>query len=207
MFAITADQVDSRHGPALGDEGLALVTRVGGERLSLPPDRTAGDEVQALTADAATALALALALARTGRWSVGIGIGEMDAPLVGPTRTANGAALVAARAAVESAKKRPLRAAVAGGADGIRPSAATVQTSLELLLQLRDRRSPEGWELHDLVEAGLTQVEAAQRLGITPQAASKRAIAAGLRLDAAARTALTELLELADASAGRKETR
>ena len=104
------------------------------------------------------------------------------------------------REAVEAAKRRHSRIAVAGG--GIRPDAVTVQSMLDLLLQLRERRSPEGWELYDLVESGLTQAEAAERLGITPQAASKRAIAAGVRIDTAAREGIAQLLALADEASG-----
>jgi hypothetical protein len=192
MYAITADQVDSRHGADLADDALALITATGGDRLALPADRTAGDEVQAVTGDAATALAIALALLRTGSWSVGIGVGAVETPLPSATRAARGPAFIAARDAVEAAKKRPTRFAAAGD-DG------TAQPLVELLLALRDRPTPEGWELFDLVETGLSQQDAARRLGITPQAASRRALAAGIRLDQAARPALAAVLAAADA--------
>jgi hypothetical protein len=191
MYAITADQIDSRHGADLADDALALIATVAGDRLALAADRTAGDEVQALTGDAATALTLALALLRTGSWSVGIGIGAVETPLPDATRAARGPAFIAARDAVEAAKRRPTRFAVAGD-DG------SVQALVDLLLALRDRRTPEGWELFDLVETGLSQQDAARRLGITPQAASRRALAAGIRLDQAARPALAAVLAAAD---------
>lgn len=197
MFAITADQIDSRNRPDHAEAALELLARLGGDRLALPADRTAGDEVQALTRDARTALDIVLALARTEQWSIGVGIGGVRAPLPSSTRAATGDALVAAREAVQAAKRRPTRVALAAGRS-TRPAAESLQAVLDLLLQLRDRRSPEGWELYDLVETGLTQAEAAERLGITPQAASKRAIAAGIRLDAAARDGIAELLALAD---------
>lgn len=197
MFAITADQIDSRNRPDHAEAALELLARLGGDRLALPADRTAGDEVQALTRDARTALDIVLALARTEQWSIGVGIGGVRAPLPSATRAATGDALVAAREAVQAAKRRPTRVALAAGRS-TRPAAESLQAVLDLLLQLRDRRSPEGWELYDLVETGLTQAEAAERLGITPQAASKRAIAAGIRLDAAARDGIAELLALAD---------
>ncbi|AYF99338.1 DNA-binding protein [Protaetiibacter intestinalis] len=196
MFAITADQIDSRLGPDLAEDALALLAETARDRLALPPDRTAGDEVQALTADPRAALDLVLALARTGSWSVGLGIGEVRTPLPAQTRAATGDALIAARTAVESAKKRPTRVSIASERS-TRPEAETLQSMLDLLLQLRERRSPEGWELYDRVESGLTQAQAAHQLGITPQAASKRAIAAGIRLDVAAREGLTALLALA----------
>jgi len=196
MYAITADQVDSRHGADLADDALALIADVGGPRLALPADRTAGDEVQALTADAATALAVALALLRTGSWRVGLGIGHVESPLPDATRAARGPAFIAARDAIEAAKRRPTRFAALGD-DG------AVQPLVDLLLALRDRRTPEGWELFDLVETGLTQQEAAKRLGITPQAASRRALAAGIRLDQAARPALVVVLRTAEVRATR----
>ncbi|MES1169461.1 MAG: DNA-binding protein, partial [Leifsonia sp.] len=113
MFAITADQVGSRNDADLVDDGLALVSRVGGDRLALPPDRTAGDELQVLTPDAGAALGLVLALARDHHWHVGLGVGEVREPLPDATRAAAGTALIRARDAVESAKKRPTRVAVA----------------------------------------------------------------------------------------------
>jgi hypothetical protein len=51
---------------------------------------------------------------------------------------------------------------------------------------IRARRSVEGWELYDLMTEELTQAQAADRLGISPQAASKRAKAAELRAERAA---------------------
>ncbi|WP_224763691.1 DNA-binding protein [Salinibacterium sp. ZJ70] len=206
MFVITADQIDSRSTASRGAEAVELIERLGGGRLALPADRTSGDEVQALTADARTALEITLALVRDGHWRVGLGIGAVDTPLSDTTRTATGAAFVAARDAIDVAKKRPLGAAIeiAGAptseARPLSPSAETLQAMLDLLLTVRMRRSPEGWEVTDLVDAGLSQGEAAARLGITPQAASKRAIAAATRVDAAARAGLAELLATADAS-------
>jgi len=196
MYAITADQVDSRHGADLADDALMLIAAAARDRLALPADRTAGDEVQALTADAETALAIVLALLRTGSWSVGLGIGNVETPLPTATRAARGPAFIAARDAVEAAKRRPTRFAALGD-DGV------TQPLVDLLLALRDRRTPEGWELFDLVETGLRQQDAAQRLGITPQAASRRALAAGIRLDQAARPALTATLAAADLRATR----
>jgi hypothetical protein len=196
MFAITADQVDSRHGADLADEALALVAAIAGPRLALPADRTAGDEVQALTADAGAALSITLALLRTGSWSVGLGLGAVETPLPDVTRIARGPAFIAARDAVEAAKRRPTRFAAAGS-----PENRDVQALVDLLLALRQRRTREGWELFDLIEAGLSQQEAARRLGITPQAASRRALAAGVRLDQAARPALIGILAEADRAA------
>jgi len=199
MIAITADQIDSTHRGDLVESAIPRLVELGAGRLALPPERTAGDELQLLTADPEAALDLALDLARTGAWSIGLGVGEVALPLPDSTRASSGEALVLAREAVEAAKGRALPLVVRAGA-GREPDTPTLQAMVDLLLHLRERRSPEGWELVDLVESGLTQAEAAARLGITPQAASKRAIAAALRLDGAARRGLARLVALADSA-------
>ncbi len=193
MFALTADQVDSRHSDDLVEGQLTELARLGGARLLLPPDRSAGDELQLATADAATALAAVLHLTRDGRWSVGLAIGEVRYPLPTSTRALAGSAFELARRAVETAKKRQLRFALEIE-EGRHPDVATLQPLIELLLQLRARRTPEGWELAELLQEGLTQKQAAKRLGITPQAVSLRAQSAHLRIEIAAQTALATLL-------------
>jgi hypothetical protein len=199
MFAITADQVDSRHRDDLVEGELIELARIGGSQLLLPPDRSAGDELQVATSDARTALDLVLHLTRREQWSVGLAIGEVRHPLPEATRALAGSAFVLARGAVEAAKKRQLRFALEIEA-GRHPDAATLQPLIELLLQLRARRTAEGWELADLLRDGLTQKQAAERLGITPQAVSLRAQSAQLRIEVAAQAALTTLLNDSSAS-------
>lgn len=198
MFVVTADQVDSRSRPDIVAVTLARLDARFGERLSLPADRNAGDEVQALTADPGTALELVLALTRTGEWSVGLGCGQVRTPLPQHTREATGDAFVAARAAVTRAKRQPTRFAMEAV---VAPEpAGDAEALLVLLLTLREGRSEAGWELYDLIASGLTQAEAGAQLGITPQSASDRARAAGLRVELAALPALTRLLGSADAA-------
>ena len=187
MFVITADQRDSRTSADLVPEGIALVERVGADRLTLPVQRNAGDELQALTDSAAAALQVGLALLRDGRWSVGIGAGALESPLPAEIRAARGSAFVLAREAVERAKTSAGRVAVAA-ADPV--VAADAEAYLRLLVDLRDRRSAQGWEVADLLAQGLTQKRIAAELGITPTAVSLRAKAAGLRLEEAAIPAL-----------------
>ncbi|MBW8871502.1 MAG: DNA-binding protein [Leifsonia sp.] len=198
MFVITADQVDSRRRADIVAPALETIGDRFSAHLALPPDRNAGDELQALTADAATALELILTLTREGAWSVGLGLGEVRLPLPENTREATGDAFVAARTAVGRAKRAPARFAV----EALRAEepAADVEALLTLLLTLREGRTAAGWELFDLVSSGLTQAEAGARLGITPQSASDRARAAGLRVELAAIPALTRLLARADAA-------
>lgn len=166
MFAITADQVDSRRRPDIAAETMRSLEVMLGAGLVLPVDRTAGDEIQMLVAAPDTALTAILALTRHGQWSVGCGIGSVNLPLPANAREAGGNAFVAARAAVNEAKKRDTRFALRTTA---KTDAADAEAFVDLLLQLRARRSAEGWEMHDLLLAGNSQAEAAKLLGITPR--------------------------------------
>ena len=195
MFIITADQVDSRHLDDIAGPTTSVLNERYGERLALPVDRNAGDEIQALVADAGTALAIIADLTRTGEWSVGCGVGRVRTPLPVNTREASGPGFIAARAAVERAKNAQLRFALVSESPDEAPGAEAL---IELLLLIRSRRTPEGWELFDLVASGLTQAAAAKALGISPQAASQRARAAGIRPELAAIPALAAALSRVD---------
>jgi len=197
MFVVTADQVNSTGRPDLVDVTMEGLNHRYGSRLLLEFDRNSGDEIQALTDDALVALQMVLELTRSSEWSVGLGVGSVREPL--PVRSASGKAFVAARAAVTAAKKRPLRFRIETRGttmDHIDPG-----PFVEMLLTLRARRTVEGWQLYDLVQAGLTQREAADRLGVTPQAISLRAQSAQLRLEAANIPPLVQALEALDAAA------
>jgi hypothetical protein len=200
MFVLTIDQIDSRH----DDDRVAGAVHDVETRFSAwlvgTPERTAGDEFQVATRRGGVALDIALHLARTEQWSVGLGVGDVTLPLGDSVRAMTGSAFVNAREAVTAAKKRPSRFALVAD-----PGAVTTQSLdplIRLLITLRDRRTPEGWELFDLVEGSdhgdglpLTLTVAAERLGITVQAASQRALAAGLRLDREARDSLGSMLD------------
>jgi hypothetical protein len=195
MFIITADQINSRHLDDLAGPTASTLNERYGDRLALLVDRNAGDEIQALVADAQTALAIIADLTRTGQWSVGCGVGRVRTPLPSYTREASGPGFIAARAAVERAKNTQLRFALASESPREAPAAEAL---IDLLLLIRSRRTPEGWELFDLVAGGLTQAAAAKALGITPQAASQRARAAGIRSEIAAIPALAAVLSRVD---------
>lgn len=196
MFVLTVDQVDSRH---TEDRVTAVVqdaARLRGAGAVLGPDRTAGDEFQLVTTTAGPALRIALELHRTAGWSIGIGVGTVAGPLPPTTREATGAAFLAARAAVEEAKRSVHRLAVAADADPV--GAEDVTALVRLLLEVRGRRSVEGWEVADLVAGGLSQAAVAAKLGVTAQAVSLRARAAGVRLERQALPALERALDALD---------
>lgn len=198
MFAITADQVDSRHRLDIAAATMLTLHSLLGEALVLPVDRTAGDEIQLLLARSDSTVDAILALTRGGQWSVGCGIGAVTLPLPDNAREAGGAAFICAREAVNEAKKRDTRFALRSPAT---IDAEDAEAFVDLLLNLRSRRSDEGWEMFDLLLAGHNQAEAAKLLGITPQAASKRARSAALRVDFAARSPLERKLAAVDSAA------
>ena len=167
MFVLTVDQRGSRSGADKVPEILDRSRPVGMIR---PFDRTAGDEVQAVFDDPQGVAALAAELAASGDWSVGIGIGDVDTPLPAETRAGSGPAFVHARMAVEDAKKNRWHLSV----DGETKRCAHAQTAGRLLVDLLGDRSDAGREAVALVADGSTQADAADRLGITPQAMSLR---------------------------------
>jgi hypothetical protein len=196
MFVITSDQRDSRTNDDLVPAALETLRAHTGHGLALAPERTAGDEVQVGIRDPEAVLAIALELTRTGQWSVGVGVGEVESPLPDSVRAARGVAFVNARDAVERAKKAPTRLAISAPEDG-----EEAEALVRLLVELRDRRTAEGWEVYDLLAGGLTQREAAARLGISEGAVSLRVKAAGLRTEEAAVPALARVLARLDPGA------
>lgn len=199
MFAVTADQRASRTAQDLVPATIREMHSRYGQHLLLPPDQNAGDEIQLITPEAPVALRILLDLTRSQQWSVGLGVGSIETPLPSATRMARGSALIAARSAALRAKRQPTRCAVASrsGLTAVDDAAALVA----LLITLRDKRSPQGWELYDLLESGLTQKEAAERLGVTPQAVGNRLSAAAIKVERDAHAAVVRALESADAAA------
>lgn len=193
MFVLTADQVRSRSSADAVEGVLVTIREVGGQRLAFAPERTVGDEVQAATDDARCALDLVLALTRTGAWSVGCGVGDIE-PATSPSiRAARGPAFIAARDAVDAAKKRPTRFALRAPGEHV-TEATDTQAFVDLVLALRARRSDEGWEVFDLLSDGASQRAIAGVLGISEQAVSQRAQTAQVALELEAVPALARAL-------------
>jgi hypothetical protein len=176
VIVITIDQRGSQRGRDLIDALLGdLAALLPAEAVVRPFERTAGDEVQGLLANSSHAVSAALALVRDGSWSVGLGLGTVREPIPESVRAAAGPAFVHARDAVARAKSSPRHVAVSG------PDARTsgdAEALLALLAAIIQRRSRHGWEVADLMATGITQQEAAKRLGISPQAVSQRLHAA-----------------------------
>jgi hypothetical protein len=181
-YVVLADQVSSRAGADHVPAALAHLGSVLGDRLVLPFERTAGDEIQGLCGDSVAVVDAVCELTRLGGWRIGIGAGGVETPLPSSTREARGEAYVAARKAIGNARSSPTQLALvdAGGAVGGDDYGGRVddvmdaETALWLLRGALQQRSQEGWELMDLLDQGLTGAEAAAALGISPSAVSQR---------------------------------
>lgn len=200
MFVITSDQRSSRSTPSESAGAIAALTEAWDEHLVLPVERSAGDEIQLVTASADAALGIVLQLTRTRRWSVGLGVGKVM--LSKDVRESTGDGFVAARRAVSRAKKRTTHFGLDREPESTR--ASHVEALVDLLLLLRQRRTKLGWDLYDIVSSGATQSSAAEKLGITAQSVSDRAIAAGLRTEEAATVALASLMHMLETEKAHK---
>jgi len=201
MFVVTADQVGSRRDTDRTGAFVSELTERFGSRLLLPVDQTAGDEVQLVTDAADIALAIVLEATRTGRWSVGLGVGDVRRPLPDAARKATGTAFIAAREAVDAAKRAEGRFALRAAPITRNIAVADVEPLVRLLVLLRERRTDPGWEVIELVRDGSQQKEAAAVLDITPAAVSARLKAAMWRPEEEARPALVRLLRELDSEA------
>jgi Winged helix-turn-helix DNA-binding len=174
-FVVIADQVDSRTESDRVPMAFDALSRVG---LLLPYERTAGDEIQGLAASGEAVVASVVGLTRLAGWRIGIGVGPVDEPLPDSTRAARGDAYLAARTAISSARRTPVALVLLAG-ESVRSTTygelvEDAETALWLLRSTLARRSREGWELMDLLDQGLTNAQAAERLGISPSAVSQR---------------------------------
>ncbi|WP_448809675.1 DNA-binding protein [Agromyces bauzanensis] len=198
MFVITADQVSSRHEADRTGDLIAQLAATYGSALELPADQTAGDEIQVVTGSAEAALGIVLDTTRTGRWSVGLGVGDIRMPLPDAARKATGTAFIAAREAVGAAKRVDGRFALRTGLPDATTAADDAEALVRLLVLLRDRRSEHGWEVVELMREGHQQKEAATLLGVSAAAVSARLKAAMWRAEEDARPALVRVLERLD---------
>jgi hypothetical protein len=189
VAVLTVDQRGSTKAAATDrvPDTLAGLAHLG---LLRPFERTAGDEFQGVVDDPAVLAAAVERLLRDDGWSIGIGLGAVDEPLPESTRAGRGPAYVHAREAVTAAKSAPWRLRVVGDDPGVR----SLETALWLWAHVLGRRTARGWEVADLVEAGATYDEVAQRLGVTPSAISQRAQAAGIVEGRRARELVTDLV-------------
>jgi hypothetical protein len=189
-YVLTVDQISSRTGPDLVEETL--------KRLSVDTvlgfTRTVGDEFQGVLEQPLSVVRAILELMRDGGWHIGLGIGPVETPLPDDPRQARGPAFLAARTAVEAAKREPDHVRVLSVPVAAQ-EAADAETVLRLLAAVRERRSEQGWQAVDEMRDGATMQQAADRLGITRQAVGQRLRAANWAVERDARPVLARLLE------------
>ncbi|MBG0739256.1 MarR family transcriptional regulator [Paeniglutamicibacter antarcticus] len=216
MFVLTMDQRASRQGRDLVPDFLATLRQVS---TVLPFERSVGDEVQGVVMDAGTAVEVAMCALRSGHWYVGVGLGSVDLPLPASSREGSGSAFVAARSAVEAAKKTGERVALAvrwsspaASPGKLKPGCglpeptqlvAAAQAVLVLIGRLVRARTDAEWRVLDLLTPGERggQAAVAQRLGISPQAVSKAVLRSGWQEEQKGRMAAATLLGLAATAA------
>lgn len=187
-------------------------------------ERSVGDEVQGVVERADEVVEIALHALRSGRWYVGIGVGEVDLPLPASSREGSGPAFVAARAAVDRAKgaaahvplavvagrdrrRANAASAAADGANGSQgaKACANAEAVLRLIGRLVQDRTAAQWKVvdvlrsvrHDTHGTHGTQKIAAQKLAITEQSVSRAVLRSGWQEEWAARPAAELLLTLA----------
>ncbi|MFB9166131.1 MarR family transcriptional regulator [Arthrobacter psychrochitiniphilus] len=198
MFVVTIDQRGSRsHGDRV-PELLALLADV---PTVLEFERTVGDEVQGLLADPEAVLETVVRVLRERDWYIGIGIGGVDLPLPEQSREASGDAFVAAREAVETAKKAGERVLLCVRSPS--PAAAEWSGAAEAVLVLLGdvirKRSSAEWRVIDALEVdpNAPQKDVALVLGISPQAVSKAILRSAHREERNGRRAAALLLRQA----------
>lgn len=159
-------------------------------------ERTIGDEVQGAMASAADALHATVTIARLGGWSIGIGVGDVELPLPDSTRQLRGAAPIAARAAVEHARRRSEpRISIRGDET---EACAAAEAVLRLYGALLATRSNLAWRAIDLLRAGSTHARAGATLGVTRQAVGQRLEAARWDVDEGALRVISHLFSIAN---------
>lgn len=189
VVVLTADQRSSRSSEDAVPDALALLSDV--ETLR-PWERTAGDEFQGVLTSPASVATAVRHLVRDGRWHVGLGVGGVEEPLPSSTRAGRGAAHVAARHAVEQARRADQHVAVRGDSAW----SEHLESALWLWADVLARRSDKGWEVVDLLVEGRSHAEVGAMLGISQSAVSQRLSAAGLVEDRRAQALVAALTTL-----------
>ena len=217
MFVMTIDQRGSTGAQDKVPELIARISRLSNEGF----ERSVGDELQGVVADAAEVVDIALHALRTGSWYVGIGVGAVNLPPGASPREGTGAGFVAARRAVELAKAAPTQVplSVVSGSmvsgstgkesgamrgkgeewnEGVR-ACANAEAVLRLLGRVVQGRTEAQWRVVDALGGGYgehgRQKQVAAELGITEQSVSRTVLRSGWPEEWAARPAAAMLLD------------
>lgn len=174
LAVLTIDQRSSRQAPEnRADQWAATLNARYGEQLILPFTPAVGDEIQGVTGNPSTVVEVLVGGIRENAWWLGVGIGDVEAPLRETAPRSRGPAFYNSREAVEAAKRSHQGFAIRAE-DAI--LASDIQTVLELVAFLIRRRGHDAmrWQAVELAREGASTVEIGSAMGITQQAASKR---------------------------------
>ncbi|WRS30116.1 hypothetical protein U6G28_00015 [Actinomycetaceae bacterium MB13-C1-2] len=202
MFAVIADQINSRHEDDAVRQTASEINRLaqdGTLQLVLSPQRTSGDEFQCLVDKPDSLYRLIRLLMEDGRWHIGIGIGDVETPLPEDVREARGSSLLNARQAVNDSKSAD-PSIILAGKEG--PEISDANAVLRLISSLLLQRTRMGWEaVHATEQAQDSRApmsEAADTLGITKQALSQRLQAAHWKLETESQPTVLRALTVAE---------
>jgi hypothetical protein len=144
MYVMTIDQ---RGSSTDVDRVPGLLAELGALSTAGRFERSVGDEVQGVVERPDEVVEIALHALRSGRWYVGIGVGQVDLPLPASPREGSGPAFVAARMAVDRAKAAashvPLAVVPGVVAGGVRRGDAAPEASASAAPPTD--RSADGW--------------------------------------------------------------
>lgn len=171
LVVLNVDQRRSRSSSDAVSEALVRVNDNDAHwRLAMHAERTVGDEWQVALSDPSSVASLLAWVLESSMWHVGVGVGDVDEPLPLSTREARGTAYLSARAAADVAKRSPYSIAVRSDA-GDHELIEALAWSLAAIVSAR---SAEGVEAAAMRSAGMSGVDIARELGISPQAVSTR---------------------------------
>lgn len=198
MFVMTVDQHASRRFADQVPAALALLDGDADVRPLRAFVRTAGDEIQGILTEPSQVIRAASLLLRQGAWSVGIGVGAVETPLPPEANAGRGPAFLAARSAVDAAKRIHPPVVLCGDPEKATPVVAEADALLRLLAVIWCRRSPQGWEAVTAMARAATQKETASELKISGAALSQRLRAAAFQSEVDVFPLLCRLLSEAD---------
>lgn len=193
MFVLTIDQRGSR---THGDKVPHLLEVLAGVETVVRFERSVGDEVQGVMEDPLAVVDAVARVLREHDWYIGIGVGSVELPLPSSSREGAGDAFIAAREAVDAAKKTgervPLTVRTATTSEWVDAAEAV----LVLVGDVVRRRSEAEWRVLDALAAapGAAQKDVARQLGISPQAVSKAILRSGRQEERHGRKAASLLL-------------
>ncbi|MSS44755.1 hypothetical protein FYJ43_01500 [Cutibacterium sp. WCA-380-WT-3A] len=181
VWVILADQIDSRRHDdevphllhALTSPALLVSPTghsVGTPEWALPPERTSGDEIQALTTDPAS-LIHAMWTVGSGQWRIGVSRGNVNTPLPDSTRAARGPAYILAREAIEECRRR--RAAIHVCPNNTNKMRRFSQVS-QVVVDLARGMRPAARDVAMSYDLSMSSDETARSLGISTSAVSQR---------------------------------